>query len=74
MAIVACFVFRRKISRSAFWDFFDSIGQKARSRIVAVEPRFTPDSGPQRATERLRPRANNRNSSVSLDHLVGLDK
>jgi hypothetical protein len=28
MAIAACFVFRRKISRSAFWDFFDSIGQK----------------------------------------------
>jgi drug/metabolite transporter (DMT)-like permease len=29
MAIAACFVFRRKINRSAFWDFFDSIGQKA---------------------------------------------
>jgi hypothetical protein len=25
MAIVACFVFQREISRSVFWDFFDSI-------------------------------------------------
>jgi hypothetical protein len=25
--IVACFVFRREISRKAVWDFFDSIGQ-----------------------------------------------
>jgi hypothetical protein len=25
MAIGACFVFRRKFSRSVFWDFFDSI-------------------------------------------------
>jgi hypothetical protein len=28
MAIAACFVFRREISRSVFWDFFDSIGRK----------------------------------------------
>jgi hypothetical protein len=27
MAIAACFVFQREISRSVFWDFFDSIGQ-----------------------------------------------
>jgi hypothetical protein len=27
MAIAACFVFRREISRSVFWDFFDSISQ-----------------------------------------------
>jgi hypothetical protein len=26
MAIAACFVFQREISRSVFWDFFDSIG------------------------------------------------
>jgi hypothetical protein len=26
MAIAACFVFPREISRSVFWDFFDSIG------------------------------------------------
>src|ERR1700751_3281019 len=25
MAIAACFVFQREISRSVFWDFFDSI-------------------------------------------------
>jgi hypothetical protein len=25
MAIPACFVFQREISRSVFWDFFDSI-------------------------------------------------
>jgi hypothetical protein len=25
MAIAACFVFPREISRSVFWDFFDSI-------------------------------------------------
>jgi hypothetical protein len=27
MAIAARFVFLREISRSVFWDFFDSIGQ-----------------------------------------------
>jgi hypothetical protein len=27
MEIGGCFVFRREISRSVFWDFFDSIGQ-----------------------------------------------
>ena len=25
MVIAACFIFRREISRSVFWDFFDSI-------------------------------------------------
>ena len=29
--IVACFVFRREISRKAVWDFFDSIGRKQTS-------------------------------------------
>jgi hypothetical protein len=28
IAIAACFAFRREISFSAFWDFFDSIDQK----------------------------------------------
>jgi hypothetical protein len=27
MAIAACFAFRREISSSVLWDFFDSIGQ-----------------------------------------------
>jgi hypothetical protein len=31
MAIAACFVFQREISRSVFWDFFDSIGQNAKN-------------------------------------------
>jgi hypothetical protein len=31
MAIVACFVFQREISRSVFWDFFDSIDATATS-------------------------------------------
>jgi hypothetical protein len=41
MAIAACFVFQREISRSVFWDFFDSIGQfrtllARRYRIIAI--------------------------------------
>jgi hypothetical protein len=31
MAIAACFVFQREISRFVFWDFFDSIGQHAKN-------------------------------------------
>jgi hypothetical protein len=31
MAIAACFVFRREISRSVFWDFFDKYRPKATS-------------------------------------------
>ena len=31
MAIAACFVFQHEISRSVFWDFFDSIGQNAKN-------------------------------------------
>jgi hypothetical protein len=34
MTIGACFVFRREISRSLFWDFFDSIGHERRFRPV----------------------------------------
>jgi hypothetical protein len=33
MAIAACFVFQREISRSVFWDFFDSIGQQRKSAV-----------------------------------------
>jgi hypothetical protein len=32
MAIPACFVFQREISRSVFWDFFDSIDPNAKRR------------------------------------------
>jgi hypothetical protein len=31
MAIAACFVFQREISRSVFWDFFDSIDPSRKS-------------------------------------------
>ena len=34
MAIAACFVFQREISRSVFWDFFDSIGPTPTSAKV----------------------------------------
>jgi hypothetical protein len=39
MAIGACFVFRREISRSVFWDFFDSIDPSrtsATSRVPSI--------------------------------------
>ena len=32
--IVACFVFRREISRKAVWDFFDSIDPTATSALA----------------------------------------
>src|SRR5215472_15359303 len=35
-AIVACFVFRQKISRRAVWDFFDSIGPERRSQNILL--------------------------------------
>ena len=36
--IVACFVFRREISRKAVWDFFDSIRQTRTSYLGAARP------------------------------------
>jgi hypothetical protein len=40
MAIAACFVFQREISRSVFWDFFDSIGHgrkiSLRANLVGI--------------------------------------
>ena len=38
MAIAACSVFQREISRSVFWDFFDSIGRTRKSRPVQLGP------------------------------------
>jgi hypothetical protein len=35
MAIAACFVFQREISRSVFWDFFDSIGPIVRRQRMS---------------------------------------
>ena len=32
MAIAACFVFQREISRSVFWDFYDSMDPNEKSR------------------------------------------
>jgi hypothetical protein len=32
MAIGPCFVFQREISRSVFWDFFDSIGPERKCK------------------------------------------
>jgi hypothetical protein len=39
MAIAACFVFQREISRSVFWDFFDSIGQTRTLLLGTARPR-----------------------------------
>jgi hypothetical protein len=38
MAIAACFVFQREISRSVFWDFFDTIDPKATSELSVGPP------------------------------------
>ena len=40
MAIAACFVFQREISRSVFWDFFDSIGRTEKNSARADVFRF----------------------------------
>jgi hypothetical protein len=45
MAIVACFVFQREISRSVFWDFFDSIGQTEKNSLRAYVFRFALERG-----------------------------
>jgi hypothetical protein len=52
MAIAACFVFRRKISRSAFWDFFDSIGPTRTPRHVCYLAPFGGKSGNRPADRR----------------------
>jgi hypothetical protein len=41
IAIAACFVSQREISRSVFWDFFDSIGQTEKNSVRAYVFRFT---------------------------------
>jgi hypothetical protein len=45
MAIAACFVFQREISRSVFWDFFDSIGQTEKNSVRAYTFRFALERG-----------------------------
>jgi hypothetical protein len=47
MAIVACFVFQREISRSVFWDFFDSIRQTRKSSRYFIKSKVQcgPGSG-----------------------------
>src|ERR1700751_5305526 len=46
MAIAACFVFQREISRSVFWDFFDSIGHERKHSLcpIRLSP-FASESG-----------------------------
>jgi hypothetical protein len=38
MAIAACFVFQREISRSVFWDFFDSIDPFRKFALAEGQP------------------------------------
>jgi hypothetical protein len=45
MAIAACFVFQREISRSLFWDFFDSIGPSAKWRHASLRKLTIPRKG-----------------------------
>jgi hypothetical protein len=42
IAIAACFAFRREISSSALWDFFDSIDPK--QPFIAVDGRQRPNT------------------------------
>jgi hypothetical protein len=65
--IVACFVFRREISRKAVWDFFDSIGQKLKISMGAYVFRSAPNNG-HRATTAACLKAAKTGSEVSFDH------
>jgi hypothetical protein len=77
MAIAACFVFPREISRSVFWDFFDSIGQ-TRTSPPGGRTSDSPNCG--RAVARIRgsygPLSGLRIATIVwlFDQLIGVGK
>jgi hypothetical protein len=70
MAIAACFVFRREISRKAVWDFFDRIGHFRKSDSVRVRSVHASAADMQRLHRHVGfvPTSE---VAFSFDHLIG---